>query len=256
MTNSLGAGNSQKTVLITGANGGIGRSLVALFSEAGFRVIGSDRTRPKSSSHCDLFVHADLQRTVEDSAYAAERFEEVRAACGSERLDALINNGAVQILKPIDELSVTDWTSTLNTNLLAPFFWTQALLPLLRHAQGSVVNISSIHASQSKTRFTAYATSKAALSAMTRNMALELRGEVRINAIEPAAVRTEMLLEGFEGRQEQLTKLERCHPVGRLADPDEIAQIALFLCSSSARFLQGTSIAATGGIHAVLTDPE
>lgn len=256
MTDPPNGGPRKKTVLVTGAGGGIGQALVGTFSNAGYRVVGTDREAPEVSHACDAFVAADLRRTVEDPAYAADRFSELKAACAPGGLDALVNNAAVQVLKPIDELTVSDWTLTLNTNLLAPFLWIQALLPDLRAARGSVVNVSSIHARQSKSRFVAYATSKAALSAMTRNLALELGAEVRINAIEPAAVRTDMLLEGFEGRRERLAELERCHPVGRLAEPDEIARIALFLCSDAASFLQGSVIAATGGIHGVLTDPE
>jgi NAD(P)-dependent dehydrogenase (short-subunit alcohol dehydrogenase family) len=256
MTDRPAGAPGGKTVLITGAGGGIGKALVRTFSEAGYRVVGTDREAPETSSGCDAFVTADLRRTVADPAYAADRFDELRTAFEPGQLGALINNAAVQVLKPIEDLTVDDWTLTLNTNLLAPFVWTQALLPDLRAAGGSVVNISSIHAHQSKPRFVAYATSKAALSAMTRNMAIELGAQVRINAIEPAAVRTDMLLEGFEGREERLADLERCHPVDRLAEPDEIARVALFLCSDSASFLQGSVVAATGGIHGVLTDPD
>lgn len=244
------------TALITGAGGGIGRALVQAFSEAGYRVVGTDRTAPGESLPVDAFVVADLRRTVEDPDYAADRFAELTEACGTEGLDALVNNAAVQIVKPITDLTMNDWSATMNTNLLAPFLWTQTLLPALRSARGSVVNISSIHAHQSKARFVAYATSKAALSAMTRNMAIELGGAIRINAIEPAAVKTDMLLEGFEGRSERLAELEQCHPLGRLADPAEIARVALFLCSNAASFLQGSVISASGGIHGVLTDPE
>ena len=126
----------------------------------------------------------------------------------------------------------------------------------LTQAHGSVVNISSIHAQQSKTNFVAYATSKAALNALTRNMAIDLGRHIRVNAIEPAAVRTEMLVQGFQGDGNRLANLELFHPIGRIAEPDEIAKIAVFLCSDDASFLQGSIISATGGILGCLSDPE
>ena len=245
-----------KTVLITGANGGIGQSLVRAFAGSGYRVIGTDRDDAVRGLPCDEFIVVDVRQTVEDAEYAERSFRALRELCGNSGLDALINNAAVQILASVEDLTVSDWFATLNTNLVGPFFWVQALMPLLRKSQGSVVNISSIHAHQSKARFVAYATSKAALSAMTRNMAIEMGSDVRINAIEPAAVKTEMLLDGFRGQQERLDELNKIHPIGRIAEPDEVARIAVFLCSDSASFLQGSVISATGGIHGRLTDPE
>lgn len=246
----------QKTALITGANGGIGRALVETFRGAGYRVIGTDREAMADHCDCDDFLVADVRTTVEDPAYRRRTFDELRRRVEDRGLDALINNAAAQILGSVEELKVEDWTATLNTNLLAPFLWTQALLPQLRAAQGSVVNVSSIHAHLSKPGFVAYATSKAALSAMTRNMALELGSEVRINAIEPAAVKTDMLVEGFGGREDRFHELNRLHPIGRIAEPEEVARVAVFLCSEAAGFLQGSVVSATGGIHGRLTDPD
>jgi len=247
--------NDKRIVLITGANGGIGRVLVSTFSEAGYNVIATDRQAAADGLSCDHFVQADVEQTVADEAYAETVFADIRQHCVGGRLNGLVNNAAVQILASSADLSRVDWRTTLNTNLLAPFFWTQALLPELQRAGGSVVNISSIHAQQTKQQFVAYATSKAALSAMTRNMAVDLGGEVRVNAIEPAAVRTEMLVEGFAGNEEGLAELGRFHPLGRIAEPREIAKIAVFLCSPDASFLQGSIVSATGGILGRLSDP-
>ena len=95
--------------------------------------------------------------------------------------DALMNNAAVQILGGFDSLTRSDWQQTLRVNLLAPCIWKQALMPGLEAAKGSVVNISSIHARLTKKNFVAYATSRAALSDMTRAMAADLGGRVRVN---------------------------------------------------------------------------
>jgi NAD(P)-dependent dehydrogenase (short-subunit alcohol dehydrogenase family) len=244
------------SVLITGACGGIGQALVRTFHTRGYHVLATDIREPTEDLPCDHYIQADLEKTVVNEAYAKSIFAAIREMLHDSQLKALVNNAAVQILTPSESLSRSDWHTTLHTNLLAPFFWTQALLGELTRAHGSVVNISSIHAQQTKRNFVAYATSKAALSALTKNMAIDLGKHIRVNAIEPAAVRTEMLIEGFEGDEMRLTELEQFHPIGRIAEPDEIARIAVFLCSNDASFLQGSVISATGGILGCLSDPE
>lgn len=245
-----------KTALVTGANGGIGRAIAHAFLDAGFRVIGTDRGERHHHLECDEYLIADLQQTVEDPDYAERTFKALKALCPDQSLHALVNNAAIQVVRPVRELNVDDWTTTLNINLIAPFLWAQAFLSLLTKARGSVVNISSIHAQQSKAGFVAYATSKAGVSALTRNMAIELGSEVRINAIEPAAVRTDMLVDGFMGDETRLRKLDEIHPIGRIAEPEEIARVAVFLCSADASFLQGSVVSASGGIHNCLHDPD
>jgi len=243
-------------VVITGACGGIGQALVKAFHEENYHVIGTDRREPAASLPIDHFLNVDLNRTVTDEAYASEIFQEIREYLPAEGLKALINNAAEQILAPTQDLSREAWTKTINVNLLAPFFWTQALLVELERAYGSVVNMSSIHATLTKPRFVGYATSKAALSAMTRNLAVDLGPKVRVNAIEPAAVRTDMLVRGFDENPDNLRELEKFHPMGRIAEPDEVAKIAVFLCSNHASFMQGSVLPVSGGILGCLSDPK
>lgn len=249
------AGAAPRCAVVTGAAGGIGRALAAEFERAGYRVIATDmRTRPEGLV-CSHYMHVDVERTVADEAYAAEVFDQIRLKLGDGGLDVLINNAAVQILGGIDSLTRADWGRTLDVNLVAPFVWTQALLPELESARGSVVNVSSIHARLTKRDFVAYATSKAALSGMTRALAVDLRGRVRVNAVEPAAVATPMLEASFAGRPGQYKDLQACHPAGRIGLPVEVARAALFLCDSAAAFINGETMAVDGGIGAVLHDP-
>jgi len=242
-------------VLITGACGGIGHALVKAFHEENYSVIATDRMGPVDDLPFEHFIRADLDRTVTDTQYASEIFQQIREYLPVEGLKALINNAAVQILAPCEELTREAWANTLNVNLLAPFFWTQALLAQLEQANGSVVNISSIHARLTKAGFISYATSKAALSALTRNMAVDIGNRIRVNAIEPAAVGTDMLLNGFEGKTGSLRELESYHPIGRIAEPMEIAKTAVFLCSKNASYLHGSIIPISGGILGCLSDP-
>jgi len=248
-------GDKKLWAVITGACGDIGNALVNAFQAKGYQVIATDLIPPDENSQYKHFVQADLQKTVSDEKYAAEIFRNIRDFLPEDKLSALINNAAVQIPGPSKDLTRATWNETLEVNLLAPFFWSQALLPELEAANGSIVNISSIHATLSKADFVAYATSKAALSAMTRNMAIDVNNTVRINALEPAAVSTKMLEEGFAASQLDLRDLETLHPIGRIASPTEIANAALFLCSKDASFVHGSCISVSGGIHNCLLDP-
>lgn len=110
-----------------------------------------------------------------------------------------------------------------------------------------MINISSIYARLTKANFVAYASSKAALSGMTRAMAVDLGGRVRVNAIEPAAIVTDMLKAGFAGAPERFAQLQDCHPQGRIGSPEEVAALAAAIASGELRFLHGACIAMEGG---------
>jgi NAD(P)-dependent dehydrogenase (short-subunit alcohol dehydrogenase family) len=245
----------QPAVLITGASGGIGRALVKTFSEAGYVVIATDIVAPQEGLPFTHFVPSDLGRTVEDEVYAAETFADIRRCLNGSPLKALINNAATQILGDVEHLSRLDWRKTMDVNLLAPFFWTQAFLPELEIAKGCVVNISSVHARLTKATFSAYATSKAALSGLTRSLAIELGSRVRVNAIEPAAIDTPMLRAGFDGDNDGFCRLERFHPSKSIGSPLELARLALMLVQTESMFLNGAVVPLDGGIAGCLHDP-
>ncbi|HJV25560.1 MAG TPA: SDR family oxidoreductase [Aromatoleum sp.] len=242
--------------LITGAAGGIGRALVDEFRGAGYSVIATDYVAMPADLRCEHYLRADLAQTVTDAEYRNDFFGTVKAIIGSNGLHALVNNAAVQVLGGTDSLTVDDWQQTINVNLLAPFVWTQALLSHLEEVHGCVVNISSIHASLTKPGFVAYATSKAALSGLTRSMAVDLGSRIRINAIEPAAIETEMLKAGFAGRPDLYSQLEKAHPSARIGLPKEVATLARIVADGSVGFLQGSCISLSGGIAARLHDPD
>lgn len=242
--------------LVTGANGGIGKAIVECFSEAGYCVIATDITDFQSDSEDIVFLQIDLEQVVNDEEYATALADDVNIITAGKGLHCLINNAAVQLLSNTESITRREWNTSLNVNLSAPLFMTQLFLDSLKSNQGAVVNISSIHALQTKRNFVSYATSKGALSSLTRNLAVDLGNAIRINAIEPAAVSTEMLKAGFEGKEAQFKLLEAFHPIARIASPEEVAQLALFLCSDQSSFIHGACINATGGIHGCLSDPD
>jgi NAD(P)-dependent dehydrogenase (short-subunit alcohol dehydrogenase family) len=240
-----------KTAIVTGAAGGIGAATCTALSQSGYRVFGIDRAPIGPDVECEpLEFDIALLATPAGDAFV----QKLKVMVGG-RVAVLVNNAAVQIVKPFEALTVADWHQSLQVNLLAPFWLIQQLTPELRAGRGSVVNIASIHAEVTKAHFAAYSTTKGALVALTRALALELAPAVRVNAILPAATDTAMLRAGFAGNEDGFAALDACHPLGRIARPDEIASLAVFLGSSQSGFLTGEAIRIDGGIGAVLHDP-
>ena len=247
---------AQPICVVTGAAGGIGTALVQVFHDASYRVIGIDRVESANAGNGSAYLNMDLARYAADEAYATTQNARIREELNGEPVAVLIHNAAAQILGSTDELTRADWQATLQVNLLAPFLLTQALLPELERVQGSVIHIGSIHARLTKPRFVAYATSKAALAGMGRALAVDLGPRIRINTIDPAAIETAMLREGFAGKPELYAQLEGCHPQQRIGQPEEVAQLALAISSGALQFLHGATINLDGGISARLHDPD
>ena len=242
---------------ITGCNGGIGKALCQVFRAAGYLVIGTD-LHEKEEVECDLYLCCDLLDLASDNSGTRNWLQDAVCSFVDSRkaaLQAVINNAACQVVKPLQGLSVSEFNSTQQINVVAPFVLARLFESRLAQASGCIVNVGSIHARLTKPGFCAYSTSKAALSGLTRALALEFSGDITVNTILPAATRTEMLLTGFSEHPEAYSALESCHPVGRIAEPGEIARLALFLCSESARFITGAEIPIDGGIGGRLHDP-
>lgn len=247
---------SQRTALITGANGAIGQALCSTFHDIGWLVVASDKgSSPSDNSIVDTYIPADLERLCRDDAYQDHFLSLLRSELDNSGLHLLINNAAIQIVLPIEQLSADDWHTTLDVNLIAPFLLTKAFLPELQKGNGSVINISSIHAQLTKPHFTAYAASKAALVGMTRSLAVELGSHIRVNAISPAAVATPMLEAGFEGDPQGLAQLAGCHPSGCIGAAKDVVEAALYLAEAEGAFLNGTVINLDGGIASRLHEP-
>lgn len=242
-----------RIALITGALGGIGSSLCQEFQRAGYFVVGTDKR--DGDCACNAFLKLDVRDLYRDPATLEATAARVREITGEHGLNVLVNNAASQILNRTDDIRVSDWDETLQTNLIAPFLLAQMLLADLEKAKGSIVNIASIHSVATKPGFVCYATSKAALVGLTRSMAVDLGPRVRVNAINPAATATPMLLAGFEGKSAEFDELAKKHPLERIAQPWEVAKTALFLASPDAAFITGACLHIDGGIGGRLHDP-
>ena len=210
-------------VLVTGAYGGIGRFLVTALAEADWSVVGVDNLSnecpPTLSKFCHSWIEADLSVIASDSYKLREFCDSVLSATDGIGPSAIVHNAAVQRLGKFTELSSSDWNETFNVNLIAPVLISKYFLPYLVKNKGSIVHIGSIHSHLSKPNFTAYASSKAALSGLTRAMAVELGQFVRVNAIEPAAISTSMLEASFTQNPHLKEKLCSYHPTGSIGSP-------------------------------------
>ncbi len=246
-----------KTVLVTGAGGGIGRACIHHFSEKGWRVVGVDRFDfgddfPKNGR----FIKADISHpdSVEQIFQEARDFHPT--------LDALINNAAVQVAKPLVDTTVEEWDSVMASNLRSVFLFAKLAYPLLKTNGGAVVNISSVHAVQTSANIAAYAASKGGMLALTRAMAIEFAADnIRVNAVLPGAVDTPMLRAGL-GRghlggsdmQERLDNLARKTVNGRVGTPAEIAHAIYFLADNEqSSFMTGQALVVDGGATARLS---
>jgi glucose 1-dehydrogenase len=247
-----------KTVLVTGAAGGIGRATVSLFHEKGWRVIGVDRAKFGSDFPQDgLFIQSDISR--------AEDMQSIfdKAHGFTESLEALVNNAALQVAKPLVETTVEEWDAVMASNLRSVFLGVKLAHPLLKASSGgAVVNVSSVHAIQTSANIAAYAASKGGLLALTRAMAIEFAPDnIRVNAILPGAVDTPMLRAGL-GRghvgqgdvEDRLDNLARKTVSGKVGKPEEIAHAIYFLADNEqSSFMTGQALVVDGGATARLS---
>jgi NAD(P)-dependent dehydrogenase (short-subunit alcohol dehydrogenase family) len=240
----------RKVLLLTGASRGIGHATVKRFSDTGqWRIITCSRDTvpeeckrdPNWSHHitADLGDRADLDRFVAEAH-----------ALLDDRLDALVNNAGVSPKSPTRERlgclnsDIEAWREVFQLNFFVPLVLSRAFAPALSAAKGAIVNITSI-AGHAVHPFagSAYATSKAALSALTREMAADFsRLGVRVNAVAPGEIKTAML-------SPETTQLLPRIPLNRLGDPEDVAGTIFFLCSEDAAYITGTEIFVNGGEH-------
>jgi glucose 1-dehydrogenase len=245
----------KRVAIITGAAGGIGRATAETFHAAGYETIGIDR-KPVQDFPDDVRMYK-VDSSLEESvlAFTARMREQ------HEKIDVLVNNAAIQICKPIVEMTVEEWDATMASNLRSIFLMSRELYPLIKAAKGSIVNVSSVHAMATSNDIAAYAASKGGILALTRAMALEFGlDDVRVNTILPGAVDTPMLRDGMSRGhvsgtlEERMQALAAKTVLGRIGKPEEIAKVILFLADGGqSGFMTGQSLIVDGGASARLS---
>lgn len=233
-----------KTALVTGAAGGIGRTLVASLLAEGARVAVTD-TNTEALSGVDHFDGDLLDRTFCDGL--ADR---VAKSCGG--LDLLFNNAGVIARGKVTEATDEDYARVMGVNVEAPFRLCRAAIPIMaRRGGGAIVNTASCWGLRPGPEHPLYVMSKAAIASLTQCLGRDhAHQNIRVNAVCPNEVNTPMLRTGFEVRgldpQSAIADLNASVPLGRIAEPQDIADVILFLASDAARYMCGALVEVNG----------
>ena len=244
-----------RVVLITGATSGIGHATVRRFAADGWRVVATGRRADRGAALVAAVRAAGGTATfaVADHAREADCAAAVAAALAAYgRLDAAVNNAGTEGAAglPTEQQTEANYRTTFDLNVGGVLFGMKHQIPALRAAGGgSIVNVSSVAGHIGMAGMGVYIASKHAVEGLTKTAALELaRSGIRVNAVAPAGVQTEML-DRFVGAGDtpQRQGLAGMHPMGRVGTADEIAAGIAFLCSAGAGFITGQSLAIDGG---------
>jgi NAD(P)-dependent dehydrogenase (short-subunit alcohol dehydrogenase family) len=228
--------------LITGGARGIGAGIAARLSRDGWQVIVADRDPAGVAPPGGRYVACD----VGDEAAVTTLLRSVSDTEG--RLDALICNAGFMIRKPIAQLSLSEWSSVLTTNLTSTFLLVRAAEGLLRAAKGAVVTVASTRARMSEPNTECYAASKGGLVALTHALAVSLGPDIRVNCISPGWIFT-------KGPQPNAAE-HGFHPAGRVGRAEDIAGLAAFLVGPESGFMTGAEFVVDGGVTRKMIYPE
>ena len=245
--------SERKALILTGASRGIGHATVKRFSSAGWRVISCSRHAFPENCPWEMGPDDHIQVDLADPAKTDEAIALMRERLKAQgsRLHALVNNAAISPkasdgsrLSAVDT-DVADWQWVFQVNFFAPIMLARGLMNELGAAKGAVVNVTSIAGGRVHPfAGAAYATSKAALMALTREMAHDFgRHGIRVNAISPGEINTAILSPGTEKIVEQQI------PMHRLGEPEEVAKAIYFLCTDASSYVNGAELHINGGQH-------
>jgi len=242
--------SERRTLVLTGASRGIGHATVKRFASAGWRVITCSRHAFPEDCPWEAGPEDHVVIDLADPVATAEGIEAIRGRLTNGSLQALVNNAGISPKGPNGRLSSLDtdlatWQQVFQVNLFAPIMLARGLIEELKRGHGSIVNVTSIVGSRVHPfAGTAYATSKAALAGLTREMAADFGPHgIRVNAIAPGEIKTDILSPDTE------QKLAPTIPMHRLGTPEEVAKVIYFLCSEQASYMNGAELHINGGQH-------
>ena len=234
-----------RKALVTGAAGGIGSAIVAALRAEGATVAAGDLVTPQVTS--DAVLLGDLMH----NSYCDELPHKAADALGG--LDILVNNAGIMRRGAITSATDEDFAKTMAINVEAPFRLCRAAVPILaRSGGGAIINMASCWGVHPGPDHVVYVMSKAALASLTQCLGRDLaRQGIRVNAVCPNEVDTAMLRTGFSQRgldtETAIEDLNASVPLGRIAKPDDIADVVVFLASNRARYMCGTLVEVNGG---------
>jgi NAD(P)-dependent dehydrogenase (short-subunit alcohol dehydrogenase family) len=242
----------RRILLLTGASRGIGHATVKRFSSAGWRVITCSRHPFPEECPWEAGPEDHIQVDLADPDNTREAIDEIKRRLDHGQLHALVNNAAISPKSEAGggarmgsiDTTLEVWNQVFRVNFFAPIMLARGLIDQLKAAKGSVVNVTSIAGSRVHPfAGAAYATSKAALASLTREMAYDFGAVgVRVNAIAPGEIDTAILSPGTDKIVAQI-------PLHRLGTPDEVAKIIYVLCTETSSYVNGAEIHINGGQH-------
>lgn len=241
-----------RVALVTGGSRGIGAATVLRLAQMGFAVAFTCRQEEEKANEVARRVESlgrnalPIRLDLEELPRIREVVEEVAQTLGG--LHALVNNaGYVQRVLP-EELTLSDWERMLRVSLTAPFLFIQAAIPHMKKAGfGRIVNVSSLRALTGSAHGVHYAAAKAGILGLTKSFALALAGHrITVNAVCPGFVNTDI---NREQLREKGAEILRQIPVGRVAEPEEVAALIAFLCSEEAGYITGATFSINGGLR-------
>jgi NAD(P)-dependent dehydrogenase (short-subunit alcohol dehydrogenase family) len=231
-----------RVVLVTGGSRGIGRGITEAFSAAGATVV----TCARSAAEDPVAGTTHVQCDVRDPESVQAMVDGIVTAHG--RLDVLVNNAGGAPASDAATASPRFHDKIIALNLNAPLLVAQVANTVMQGQDtgGSIVNISSISAHRPAPTIAAYAAAKAGLESLTRSLAMEWGPRVRVNAIEVGLCRTEQTADHYGG-DDKVARIEQTIPLGRMASPAEVGNVAVFLASDLASYVSGASVGCHGG---------
>jgi 2-keto-3-deoxy-L-fuconate dehydrogenase len=236
-----------QTALITGGASGIGEATARVFADSGAKVLIVDIDEAKASACAASIPNAtSFGCDITDEGQVDKLFKSIRS------LQILVNCAGIGLVGNVEETETADFQRLFRVNVDGTYLMTKAALPLLRKAHGSVLNIGSVAGLVGVKRRFAYCATKGAVIAMTRQLAVDYPTEIRANCIAPGTVDSpfvEGYLEKYHNHEKEKVRAElnQRQPIGRLGRPDEIAKLALYICSPAAEFMNGSIVTLDGG---------
>lgn len=244
-----------RIVVITGGAGGVGQALVRLFAAEGARLMISDINAEGCQAMVDEARALGAEAECLDGNLREKEYCEAIIARAVERfggVDILLNNAGIIPRGTVEETTDDMWFTAMDVNLNAVFFLCRAAIPhMKRRGGGAIVNTSSVWGVYPGPGHVAYCTSKGAVAALTKNLGRDAAPfGIRVNAVCPHEINTPMIRSGFERRgldpQKAIEELNRTVPLGRIAEPEDIADVIAFLASDQARYIAAETLEVTG----------
>jgi len=231
-----------RRVLVTGGARGIGRSVADAFVQEGAVVFVADLMAPEGSGSDSLqFLHCD-----------AASADDVKRSCeAAGEIDVLVNNCAVQPEAPCHDHSLEDWNRALAVGLTSYFLFSKYLLPhMMSKGKGNIINMASVQGSQSQAGIPSYAAVKGGVLSLTRQLAVEYAPKgIRVNSVSPGTIETQNLKDNLlKLRGSTLETAGAAYPMKRVGQPNEVANLILFLASDEASFMTASNVTIDGGI--------